>query len=351
MRIAQLAPLVESVPPQLYGGTERVVSALTEALVQAGHDVTLYASGDSQTSARLVPIVDSALRLHPTYKDALPHHYCLIERLLRENAPYDVIHSHIDYIFFPFSRRIDIPVVTTLHGCLDFPDLPPLYDEYRDVGVVSISDSQRVPLPQANWLGTVYHGYSPANFSFHERPEEPEHVVFLGRISREKGPDAAIRAAQQAKIPLKIAAKVDDADVAFFESEIKPLLDHPGVEFVGEVGDDRKCDFVGKALALLFLIDWQEPFGLVMIESLACGTPVIARPCGSVPEIIRDGVTGFLVDTVDDAVAALGRIHEIDRRECRRDFEERFSDARMMRDYLRIYKRAIAERSQSLIVA
>jgi glycosyltransferase involved in cell wall biosynthesis len=342
MRIAQLAPLIERVPPKLYGGTERVVSVLTEALVAEGHDVTLFASGDSLTDARLVSVADTPLRLHPTYDVALPHHLRLIERLSTDAANFDIIHSHLDYLFFPFARRIDTPTVTTVHGRLDLADLPPIYEEYTEAGVISISNAQRMPLPQVNWLGTVYHGFAPATIPFSPRPRQQDYVVFLGRLSREKRPDLAIEAAGRAGLDLKIAAKIDDYDVEYVETELDALLHRPWVDFLGELDDDRKYPLLGGAQALMFLIDWPEPFGLVMIESLACGTPVIARPCGSVPEIIRDGVTGFLVDTVEEAARAIRRVGELDRRACRSDFEERFSDTRMMRDYVRIYKQAIA---------
>jgi glycosyltransferase involved in cell wall biosynthesis len=342
MRIAQLAPLIERVPPRLYGGTERVVSVLTESLVGEGHDVTLYASGDSITRARLVSVADTPLRMHPTYDAALPHHLRLIERVVAEAATFDLIHSHLDYLFFPFARRLDTPVVTTVHGRLDMPDLPPIYAEYSEMGVVSISDTQRIPLPQANWLGTVYHGFAPDSIPFAARPQHTDYAVFLGRLSREKRPDLAIEAAQLAGLDLKIAAKIDDYDVEYVQTELDPLLRQPWVEYLGELDDARKYHLLGGAQALLFLIDWPEPFGLVMIESLACGTPVIARPCGSVPEIIRDGVTGFLVDSAAEAARAIRHLGEIDRHACRADFEERFSNTRMTRDYVRIYEHAIA---------
>jgi glycosyltransferase involved in cell wall biosynthesis len=331
--------LFESVPPRYYGGTERVVSHLTEALVRLGHDVTLFASGDSTTSARLIPICPRALRLAPELGGAYPYHVLALERVYRHRHDFDIIHFHTDYMHNPVTRRAGWPAVTTLHGRLDLPELQPLYDEYDDMPIVSISDAQRRPLPQANWCGTVHHGLPAGSLSLHEAPGS--HLAFLGRISPEKRVDRAIEIARRVGLPLRIAAKVDRADQPYFESEIKPLLSTPGVEYIGEIGEERKSEVLGGAIALLFPIDWEEPFGLVMIESMACGTPVIAWNRGSVPEIIDDGVTGYVVSSIDEAVEATRRAQGLSRRACRRMFERRFLDERMARDYVEVY-RAIA---------
>jgi glycosyltransferase involved in cell wall biosynthesis len=335
LRIAQVSPLYESVPPRCYGGTERVVSYLTEELVRQGHDVTLFASGDSVTSARLVAPCRSALRLETTCRDHLAYHVLLLEKVYAEAAFFDILHFHVDYLHFPFSRRQVTPFVTTLHGRLDLPDLVPLYGEFRDVPVISISQSQRGPLPWLNWRATVHHGLPEHLYALNEAPGE--YLAFLGRISPEKRADRAIEIAVRAGRPLKIAAKVDPVDRAYFESTIRPLLGQPGVEYIGEIGEGEKSAFLGNAFALLFPIDWQEPFGLVMIEAMACGTPVIAYPRGSVPEIISEGETGFLVSSIDEAVAAVERVSSLSRRRCRQVFEERFSVSRMTRDYLAVY--------------
>ncbi len=335
MRIAQVSPLYEAVPPRLYGGTERVVSFLTEELVRRGHEVTLFASGDSRTSAHLVPCVPKALRLDPKSKDWLSAHILQLEQVVRRAGEFDFIHFHVDTLAFPFARRIAPPHLSTLHGRLDLPELVPLYREFREHPVVSISDHQRTPLPFAGWVGTVYHGLPRDLLSF--QPEKGSYLAFLGRISPEKRPDRAIEIARRAGIPLKIAAKVDKADQDYYEAVVKPLLEDPLVEFVGEVNEKEKQEFLGNALALLFPIDWPEPFGLVMIEAMACGTPVVAFRCGSVPEVMEDGVTGFIVDTVDQAVRAVERVPALDRAACRKVFEERFSVERMARDYLRLY--------------
>jgi glycosyltransferase involved in cell wall biosynthesis len=341
MRIAQVAPLYESVPPKLYGGTERVVSYLTEELVRQGHEVTLFASGDSVTAAHLRPACDRALRLAGAkIVDPLAYHLHMVEMVAREADHFDVIHFHIDYLHFPVTRRQQLTAVTTLHGRLDIPDLVPVYQTFDDMNVVSISNSQRAPLPWVNWLGTVYHGL-PENL--HKlNPAPGKYLAFLGRISPEKRVDRAIGIATRLDMPIKIAAKVDPADRQYFECRIRGLLDHPLVEYIGEINDAEKTEFLGNAYALLFPIDWPEPFGLVMIESLACGTPVIAYRMGSTPEILDDGVTGFLVNGIDEAVAAVKRVESIDRRACRRVFEERFSAPRMASDYLSIYKRLLA---------
>jgi glycosyltransferase involved in cell wall biosynthesis len=335
MRIAQVAPLYESVPPQLYGGTERVVSYLTEELVRLGHHVTLFASGDSTTRAHLVPICKRSLRLDPTCQDRLAHHLRMVEEVAKRGSDFDVVHYHIDYLHYPISRREPVAQLTTLHGRLDLPELVPLYDEYRDMPVVSISDAQRAPLPNAAWLATVYHGLPLGQFRFARRPGD--YLAFVGRTSPEKRLDRAIEIARRAGLPLRIAAKVDTADREYFATVIEPLLGAPGIEFVGEIGEEEKSAFFGGARALLFPIDWPEPFGLVVIEALACGTPVIAFPGGSVEELVTDGRTGFIVDTVDAAVAAVGRLDEIDRAACRREAERRFSAERMARDYVELY--------------
>src|SRR5215467_4323922 len=293
MRIAQVAPLYESVPPRLYGGTERAVYWLTEELVNLGHDVTLFASGDSLTTARLVPACPLALRLSPRCIDPLAHHVKLLEQVLQEKDNFDIIHFHLDYLHFPLSRNLNLPQVTTLHGRLDLPDLIPLYREFSEMPVISISDAQRRPLPWINWKGTVHHGLPDGCFAPYR--ETGKYLAFLGRISPEKGIDHAIAIAKKAGIPLKIAAKVDRQDKDYFEAYIKPLLSNPLIEFVGEISDREKNEFLGNAAALIFPINWSEPFGIVMIEALACGAPVVAYPFGSVPEIIEDRTTGFLV--------------------------------------------------------
>jgi glycosyltransferase involved in cell wall biosynthesis len=336
MRIAQVAPLYESVPPKLYGGTERVVSYLTEELVRQGHDVTLFASGDSLTEARLVPACKQSLRLAPDCIDPLPHHVLLVERVLEEKDNFDLIHFHIDYLHYPRSRYEDIPTLTTLHGRLDIPDLVPLYQKFRDMPVVSISDSQREPLPWLNWQQTVYHGLPVDSLKFHA--QRGKYLAFLGRTSPEKGLDQAIAIARQAGIELKIAAKIDRADAAYFDAVIKPLLKEPGIEFVGEIGHSEKSDFLGGAMALLCPIQWPEPFGLVIIEAMACGTPVIAYPRGSVPELIEDGVSGFIVDNAQQAAQAAMAASTLSRKRCREYFERRFSASRMCKDYLAVYE-------------
>lgn len=341
MRIAQIAPLFESVPPKLYGGTERVVSYLTEELVRLGHDVTLFASADSVTGANLVPVCPEALRLNPASQDHLAHHIIMLEEVFNRSTDFDILHFHIDYVHFPLCRREGVPHVSTLHGRLDIPDLKPLYEKFAEMPVISISDAQRRPLPHANWQGTVYHGLPQNQFEFY--PEAGKYLAFLGRISPEKGVDRAIQIASLAKVPLKIAAKVDPSDRKYFETTIQPLFDNPFVEFIGEIGYPKKNEFLGNALALLFPIDWPEPFGLVMIESLACGTPVIGYPRGSVSEILDDTRTGFVVNDVHAAVEAVESIPQINRAHCRLAFDERFTSARMAKDYLSIYARLTQE--------
>jgi glycosyltransferase involved in cell wall biosynthesis len=344
MKIAQVAPLYESVPPKFYGGTERVVSYLTEELVRQGHEVTLFASGDSVTRANLVPAWHRALRLDKRCIDHFAHHVLLMEKVFQVASDFDIIHWHIDYFHFPLSRRHPYPQLTTLHGRLDLPDLVPLYKEFTEMPVVSISDAQRTPLPWANWQATVYHGYPIDTYRFAESPGE--YLAFLGRICPEKRVDTAIAIAKEVGMPLKIAAKVDKVDEVYFADQIKPLLDHPLVDYVGEIGEGEKSDFLGGAAALLFPIDWPEPFGLVMIEAMACGTPVIARNRGSVPEVLEQGVTGFICDGVEDSVLAVKRLDTLSRKRCREVFESRFTVTRMAEDYMKLYERAISDRKQ-----
>jgi glycosyltransferase involved in cell wall biosynthesis len=342
LRIAQVAPLFESVPPQCYGGTERVVSYLTEELVAQGHDVTLFASGDSLTKARLVSPCRRSLRLDTDCVDRLAYHILMLEQVFKQAHKFDLIHFHIDYLHYPLSRRNLVPILTTLHGRLDMPDLAPLYDEYGEMPVVSVSDAQRAPLPQANWQATVHHGLPPELYSF--SGAAGSYLAFLGRISPEKRVDRAIEIARRVNTPLRIAAKVDPDDRHYFEETIEPLLKDPLIEYVGEIGDAEKGDFLADARALLFPIDWPEPFGLVMIEAMACGTPVIAYRNGSVREIIEDGCTGFIVEGIDEACEAVRRVPRLSRQRCREIFESRFTATRMARDYLRVYERLIDER-------
>jgi len=335
MRIAQVAPLAEAVPPKLYGGTERVIAYLTDALVELGHEVTLFASGDSATKATLTPIWPRALRLDPDAKDHFAPLFMQLETVARRAHEFDVIHCHIDYYGYPLLRRLDTPSVTTLHGRLDLPELRPLYRLYGDIPVVSISDSQRVPLPEANFIATVLHGL-PQNL-LSKGEGRGGYLAFLGRISPEKAPDAAIRIAARAGIPLKIAAKVDRVDQEYFKTTIEPLLGHADIEFIGEIREDQKQEFLGNAAALVFPIAWREPFGLVMIEAMACGTPVVAFKNGSVPEVLEDAVTGFIVHSEDQAVEAVHRIGTLDRARIRGEFERRFTAQRMAQNYLKLY--------------
>ncbi|WP_309085343.1 glycosyltransferase family 4 protein [Chelativorans sp.] len=344
MKIAQIAPLAESVPPRLYGGTERIVSFLTEELVRRGHEVTLFASGDSLTSAELVSCCNRALRLNPEVRDPIPHHLIMLEKVRLRADEFDVLHFHIDLLHFPLIRPIAHRTVTTLHGRLDLPDLQPFYQTFPEIPVVSISDHQRQPLPMANWIDTVYHGL-PLDLLPFSPKADGGYLAFLGRISPEKRPDRAIEIAARAGMPLKIAAKVDNADQAYWHGVIKPVIDrHPNVEYIGEVNEQGKAEFLGRASALLFPIDWPEPFGLVMIEAMACGTPVIAFPCGSVPEVLDHGVAGFIVHSLDEAVAAVPQALALDRAKVRARFEERFSVERMATDYLRCYERLLHHR-------
>jgi glycosyltransferase involved in cell wall biosynthesis len=341
VRIAQVAPLYESVPPKYYGGTERVVSYLTEELVRQGHKVTLFASGDSCTRAELVAGCPKALRLDSGCVDRLAHHVLMLEQVLKRSNSFDIIHFHVDYLHFPLSRRLERPQVTTLHGRLDLPDLVPVYREFYDMPVVSISDSQRTPLPHANWVRTIHHGLPESLYQFCPQPEG--YYAFIGRISPEKRVDRAIEIAKQTGVKLKIAAKVDEVDREYFEKEIRASLDHPLIEFIGEIGEDKKSDFLGNARALLFPIDWPEPFGLVMIEAMACGTPVIAYRCGSVPEVIDHGLNGFIVQNMEEAVEAARQVTNLDRRNCRETFERRFSVRRMAQEYVGQYAALIGE--------
>jgi glycosyltransferase involved in cell wall biosynthesis len=336
MRIALVAPLYESVPPKCYGGTERVVSYLTEELVRMGHSVTLFASGDSITKARLVPGCPHSLRLDRHCIDQLAYHTLMLEHVAQRAREFDLIHYHVDYLHFPLSRCLRVPHVTTLHGRLDIPDLQPLYREFHDMPIVSISDAQRQPLPGARWIGTVHHGLPGDLYRYREMPDG--YLAFLGRISPEKRVDRAIEIAREVGLPIRIAAKVDKVDQDYFEKYIRPMLDDPLVEYLGEIGEGAKEAFLGGARALLFPIDWEEPFGLVVIEALACGTPVVAYRRGSTPEIVEHGVTGFLVESQAAATEAVRLVPGLSRRRCRQAFEQRFTAARMAKDYVRIYE-------------
>jgi glycosyltransferase involved in cell wall biosynthesis len=341
MRIAQVAPLFESVPPKLYGGTERVVSYLTEELVRLGHDVTLFASGDSKTSAHLVAACPRALWRDESCRETLPQHVRLMEMVFQDVSRFDLIHFHCDYLHFPLVRRHNCPSVTTMNGQLYPPDQSALFKEFDDIALISISDDQRRAIPDANWQATVYHGLPRELHTLRERPGD--YLAFLGRISPEKRLDRAIAIARQAGMKLKVAAKIYPEDRDYFHQTIEPLLQDCSafVEFLGEVGGRDKDAFLGNAYTLLFPIDWAEPFGLVMIEAMACGTPVIAFRKGSVPEVIEDGVTGFVVDSVEEAVRAIGSVAELSRSVCRRAFEERFDAARMARNYVAVYDRLV----------
>jgi glycosyltransferase involved in cell wall biosynthesis len=336
LRIAQVAPLIETVPPESYGGTERVVSYLTEELVRLGQDVTLFASGGSITEAKLVSVSERSLRSDPTVKDPLSKSILEIEEVLKRTEDFDLIHFHDGYLHFPLSRRLEIPTLTTMHGRMDLPDLMPVFREFPETPLISISNQQRGPLPFANWIATVPHGLPEHLYSFCADPAE--YLAFVGRLCPEKRPDRAIEIAKKVGMPLKIGAKVDKVDEEYFEAEIKPLLESSLIEFVGEINEPEKNELLGGAHALLFPIDWPEPFGLVMIESLACGTPVVAFDCGSVPEVLEDGKTGFIVQTMDEAIEAVQNIGTISRTICRQEFERRFTSARMAEDYLRIFE-------------
>ena len=340
MRIAQVAPLIESVPPKHYGGTERIVSYLTEELVRLGHEVTLFASGDSVTNARLIASCERSLRKNERCKDPVAREVLLVDHVVEHTHEFDVIHWHTGYLHFPISRHLPVPHVTTLHGRLDLPDMLPVFARFRNIPLVSISDAQREPLPWANWHATIYHVLPNDLFQFY--PDRGRYLAFLGRISPEKGPDRAIEIAKRVNMPLKIAAKVDRADRSYFKRVVEPLLNDPHIEWVGEITDPQKNDFLGNACALLFPIDWPEPFGLVMIEAMACGTPVIAYKRGSVPEVMRNGVTGFVVGGLDEAVEATRRAHELSRVRCREVFDERFTATRMANDYVNMYEQMLS---------
>lgn len=341
MKIAQIAPLIESVPPRLYGGTERIVSYLTEELVGLGHEVTLFASGDSITAANLVPCATKALRLDASVRDVIPYYMLMLDRVRQRADEFDILHFHIDQFHFPLFRPIAGRTVTTLHGRQDLHDLLPLYVGFCDMPLVSISNAQRRPMPNANFAGTVHHGIPAGLYRPTEKPRGG-YLAFLGRISPEKRPDRAIGIARALGIPLKIAAKVDRADEVYFRTQIEPLLEGGGVEFIGEIGEQQKAQFLGEALALLFPIDWPEPFGLSMIEAMACGTPVLAFRCGSVPEIVEDGITGAIVETMEEAIAAVPRIIALDRKKVRQRFQQRFSATRMAQDYVAVYRSLLA---------
>jgi glycosyltransferase involved in cell wall biosynthesis len=341
MKIAQIAPLIEGVPPRLYGGTERIVSYLTEELVCQGHDVTLFASGDSVTSARLVSCTKSSLRLDPNVKDPTPYYMVMLDRVRQRAHEFDILHFHIDQFHLPVFRSMAARTLTTLHGRQDLFDLRSLYFEFGDMPLISISDSQRIPIAQANFVATVYHGlpldlYAP---TFNPRGG---YLAFLGRIAPEKGVDRAIHVANMLGIPLKIAAKVDRADEPYFRECIVPLLDGKNVHFIGEIGEREKSQFLGRALALMFLIDWPEPFGLSMIEAMACGTPILALRRGSVEEVVDDGLTGYIADDVGEAILSVPRVLALDRRAVRRRFEARFTATRMTNDYVQVYNAQLA---------
>ena len=339
MRIAQVSPLIESVPPKRYGGTERIVSYLTEELVRLGHDVTLFASGDSVTNARLIAPCQRSLRKNEKCKDPVAREVLLVDHVLEHAGEFDVIHFHTGYLHFPVCRCLSVPHLTTLHGRLDLPDLVPVFDRFRDEPLISISNAQRQPLAWANWQTTIYHGLPTDLFSF--RRSSDDYLAFLGRISPEKGADRAIEIAKRVGIPLKIAAKVDRVDRRYFKQVVEPLLNDSHVEWVGEISDQQKNGFLGNAYALLSPIDWPEPFGLVMIEAMACGTPVIAYERGSVPEVMDDGVTGFIVRELDEAAEAVRRVRNLSRARCREVFDKRFTATRMANDYIHVYQRML----------
>jgi glycosyltransferase involved in cell wall biosynthesis len=338
MKIAQIAPLFESVPPKFYGGTERVVSYLTEDLVRRGHEVTLFASGDSITSAELVAGCDQALRLHPTIQYALPYQLMALDQVMQRADEFDVLHFHIDLLHFPFIRYLDQPTVTTLHGRIDGPDLVNFFNAHSGVQLVAISEDQGSTLPATSLAGVVYNGLPEDLLPFKYR-EPGNYLAFLGRISPDKGPERAIEIAARSGLQLKIAAKVDPADRSYWEQEIEPLLrTHSNVEYVGEIDERQKAEFLGQALGLIFPIKWREPFGLVLIEAMACGCPVVAWPEGAVAEVIEEGVSGQIVNSIEAAVAAVGTLSRFDRAQVRRAFERRFTAERMADGYLEIYR-------------
>lgn len=350
MRIAQIAPLYEAVPPRLYGGTERVVAYLCDALVQLGHDVTLFSSADAKTAANVVPVRDQAIRLDDApLKSDLAAHLAMLHEVRRRAWQFDVLHFHVDMIHFPLFETVASKTVTTMHGRLDVKDLPKVLALWRQYPLVSISHSQRGPIPAANWIATVPHGVPPTTYEVAPQPTA-DYLAFIGRISPEKRPEVAIELAKASGIPLKIAAKVDAVDRGYFEAQIEPLLDDPLIEFVGEIGDADKSEFLGNARALLFPIDWPEPFGLVMIEAMACGTPVIAWDRGSVKEVIDEGVTGFIVNDAAAALEAIAAVTALDRRRIRATYERRFSANTMARNYIGVYTRMLQSRGQHLPV-
>jgi glycosyltransferase involved in cell wall biosynthesis len=338
---------MESVPPRLYGGTERIVSYLTEELVKLGHDVTLFASGDSVTSAKLVSCVPNALRLDPKICDVIPYYMLMLDRVRRQSHLFDILHFHLDYLHFPLFRDLSSRVLTTLHGRQDLPDNKPIYIGFDEMRLISISNSQRVPISNANFAATIYHGLPGTDLKLTLRPQGG-YLAFLGRIAPEKGPETAIQIARSAGIPLKIAAKIDRVDEQYFQERIAPLLDQPGIEFIGEINEHQKAEFLGQALGLLFPIDWPEPFGLVMIEAMACGTPVLAFDRGAVAEILEDGKTAIVVQSKDEAIERLPHLLMLDRRQIRRGFERRFSVQRMASDHVRLYQEVLSRKEHVL---
>jgi glycosyltransferase involved in cell wall biosynthesis len=349
MRIAQIAPLFEAVPPKTYGGTERVVSWLTDALTDMGHEVTLFASSDSFTTGRLMPASTKSLRLEKREPEHLAHHYLMMEQVSAMACEFDISHGHLDYLTFPFLRRENMASVHTLHGRLDLPHLRPIFDEYHDMPLVSIATHQRSPQPQANWRSNIYHGLPSDLYDFQPKPKG-EYLLFLGRICPDKGVDKAIEIAHQYGMKLKIAAKIDPVDEKYYREKIAPLIESHHVEFVGEANDIQKNELLGNARAMLFPIDWDEPFGLVLIEAMACGTPIIAFNRGSVPELITDGENGFICNDVDSACRALDKLDEIDRAQCRHHFDTRFTSVHMAQNYLRVYEEILIERSGQKIL-
>lgn len=347
LRIALIAPLAESVPPKAYGGTERVVSYLTEELVRQGHDVTLFASGGSETRAELVEGAPHALRLDDEVDDPLVWHLLMLEKLYRRIDEFDVVHSHVHYLPFSMMRRLDKPMVTTMHGRMDLNEYEPLYEEFSEMPLVSISYAQRRPVPAANWADTIYHGLPVETYQPVEG--QGDYLAFLGRVSPEKRLDTAIELAQRTDRPLKIAAKIGEADRPYFETHIEPLIDGDVIEFVGEIGEDDKEEFLGRAAALVFMVDWPEPFGLAMIESMACGTPVIARRRGSIPEVVDHGVSGFVCEDLDDAIEAVGQLDALDSRTVREAFERRYSAGRMAREYTALYRQVVLDHQTSAL--
>jgi glycosyltransferase involved in cell wall biosynthesis len=347
MKIAQIAPLYESVPPKFYGGTERVVSHLTEELVRQGHDVTLFASGDSKTLAKLVRCCDMALRLNPILLDPLPFHVIMLEEARRRADEFDILHFHIDFLHAPLVREFNGRTVTTIHGRLDLPHVVPFYHVFRELPLVAVSNDQRKYLHSANWIGTIHHGLPCGLLPFQPKASGG-YLAFLGRIAPEKRPDRAIEIAARTGMPLKIAAKVDRVDQAYWDEKIHPMVKaNANIEYLGEIAEHEKAGFLSQAFALLFPVNWPEPFGLVMIEAMACGTPVIGFRCGSVPEVVEDGVSGFVVETVDQAAAVVARVASLDRAKVRAAFEHRFTIERAARDYLQIYHQLISSRARS----